>query len=228
MRPLGTDERSESDDMAAEERRVHRADFLKACFADIQKAGQARRRALDALYRSEARRIAVHLRATWRMAPDDIAEVTQEVFVKLCRATPSSEQIAFPSAYLMATVRNCVIDHWRRKPPTTEASGLGSDDESVSEVLERLAGATDDSADLAGLRDCVQGVLQELGRSSPEGRLAIDLAVVNEFSGEELAAALGRTHGAARQFLYQVKKKVANLLQQRCADYLPGTAELPP
>jgi RNA polymerase sigma-70 factor (ECF subfamily) len=132
-------------------------------------------------------RLHVYMRA--RVHDDELAEdLAAEVFVDAFRGLPRFEWRGKPfGAWLFRVARNRIRMHFRtesRRPDT------------VSEIPLSLS-ADSPEPDLAL---AIESTLAEL---SPDHREAIELRYVIGLSGQEAAAAMGRSHGSFRMLLHR-------------------------
>jgi len=191
------------------------------CFAALAAGGKGARKAIGILYDRHAKRMLATLRA-WRLSPDDSADVVQEVFMKLARIENSGTQVNNPRAYMTTTLRNCFVDLLRsRGPEISESSMFSGDDEAEESFLEKQPDSNDPIDAELGFRHCLDRTLKAFGAQNPEGARTVYLAVVEEFSRQEIAEAIGRTYGATREFLSQCMKKFEVLFREICPEYVP-------
>ena len=185
-----------------------------AHFASLAAGGAAAERALTALYDEYARRLLGLLRSKGFMI-EEAEEILQEAFLKLYQARHKLADVETPKAYLYRTVLNCSTDFLRRKKKAEPEIGVEPD---------QLDSAAAPQSEDEGFVDCLQGALVQFEAEAPERALAIRLAVIEGMTGQELADAIGRSYGAAREFLSQTRKRFQSLLQELCGDYLPQEA----
>ncbi len=186
------------------------ADSDLACFRALAAGGAGAERALTTLYDSYARRLLGLLRSKG-FAMDEAEEIVQEAFLKLYQVRQNLDAVESPRAYLYRIVINCSTDFLRRKKKADPEIGVEPAE------LDAHAGAEGDD----GFIDCLEGALHQFESDAPERALAIRLAVIEGMTGKELAEALGRSYGAAREFLSQTRKRFQSLLEEVCSDYLP-------
>lgn len=190
------------------------------CFAAIAVGGAQARKAVGILYDRHARRMLATLRA-WGLSPDDSSDVVQELFVKLARLEGTGSRVNHPRAYMATALRNSFVDLLRGRDPAINESSLSGNSEDAEEsYLEKVPGAGPIDAEL-GFRHCLDSALNVLRSRNAEAAQAVYLAVVEEFSRQELAEVLGRTYGATREFLSQCMRKFEGLLRELCPDYVP-------
>jgi len=194
----------------------------KECFHAISKGGTPARQALGTLYDQHARKFLAHLRRKG-FSTDNAEDILQEVFLRIARLGANAAAIEHPRAYMWRALENCATDLWRSKAKSelSESDLSPSDHAEEGFTMDQLPGTDDDDADNAGFVQCFEHCLEAYFDNNPEGATAIKLAVIEGFSGQELAEALGRSYGAAREFLSQCRKRFSALLMELCYDYIP-------
>ncbi len=185
-----------------------------ALFAGLAAGGAQAERALASLYDEYARRLLGLLRSKG-FTMEEAEDIVQEAFLKLYRAGKSLADVETPRAYLYRTVLNCSTDFLRRKKKAEPEMGVEPGE---------LDAVADSPSEDEGFMDCLQGALGRFEAESPDRALAIRLAVIEGMTGQELADAIGRSYGAAREFLSQTRKRFQALLKELCADYIPEGA----
>ena len=167
----------------------------------VLQAQQGDRAAFGLLYRDFARVVhGILLGCCGRGEADDL---TQDVFMQAFERLPElRDPAAFPS-WLCATARHAGIDHLRkqqRRPVATELADV--------EGRERAPGDTFAQQDAAArVLDCV--------RRLPDAyRETLVLRLVEGFTGAEIAARTGLTHGSVRVNLTRGMALLRPLLQE--------------
>jgi len=195
------------------------------CFAALAAGGKGAEKAWGILYERHAKRMLATLRA-WRLSPDDSADVVQEVFMKLARIQKSRTQVKNPRAYMATTLKHCFVDFLRsRRPEINESSTTSGDGEADDSIIDKQLGdgPIDDEI---GFQDCLDRALKTFRAQNEEAAQTVYLSVVEQFSGQELAEVLGRSHGATREFLSQCKRKFEGLFREICPEYVPDQGGL--
>lgn len=156
-----------------------------------------------------------------RVSRQDAEDLVQDVFVNVVGSLRGSgKDVQSTRAYLYRALHNRFVDYLRAKPPEVRSSDLGDEDQDGNEIIDKVAQKLRVETDELGFLQCFQNALQTFCREDESAGTAIQMAVEG-FSGTEMAEVLGRTHGAAREFLRQCRKKFQFLLQELCIDYLP-------
>ena len=198
------------------------------CVKEIASGGAAHETAIALLFERYYRKFVSYLTIR-RVAAQDAEDIVQDVFVNVVNSLRGSEaEIKSARAYLYRSLHNRFVDHLRAKrPEVREAELAGTNDAEDSAIIERIADKLGFEEQDLGFLECFQHALRAFFDDDRDSGTAIQMAVEG-FSGEELAEVLGRTHGAAREFLRQCRKKFQTLLRELCLDYLPerlrGTA----
>ncbi len=189
----------------------------KRLFGALARGGHTAEAALRHIYDRYAKRLFGLLRSRG-FAGDESEEILQEAFLKLFKSADRVANISAPKAYLYRTVINCGNDLLRRKQRLADETSVDN------EMLEGLANSdcasVDDSND--GFFDCLAVAYAKFEQESPERGLVIRLSVIEGMSGKEVAAAIGRSYGAMREFLSQTRKKFQALLVELCGEYVPS------
>lgn len=155
-------------------------------------AAQANPRAFAPLYEQHVDRI--YRYCYFRLGNSQAAEdATSEVFLKAMAALPRYRPGVF-AAWLYTIARNVVADHYaaRERAP----AGLG--DTSPADV---------------GRDEERQALLAALAQLPAEQRTVIELQFAG-WSGEEIAASLGKTPAATKMIRYRAVARLRDLLQQ--------------
>ena len=191
------------------------------CIREVASGGAAQEAAIALLFERYYRKFVSYLTFR-RVATHDAEDIVQDVFVNVVNSLRDSKaDIKSAKAYLYRSLHNRFVDHLRAKrPEIREAELAGRNDGEDAAIIERIADKLGfDDGDL-GFLECFQRALRAFFDKDQDSGTAIQMAVEG-FSGEELAEVLGRTHGAAREFLRQCRRKFQAMLRELCLDYLP-------
>lgn len=186
-------------------------------FEALASGGSAAEAALRQIYDRYAKRLFGLLRSKGFVA-EEAEEILQEAFLKLFRNADRADSIEAPKAYIYRTVINCGNDLLRKKQRAADETNV--DEKTLESYLHNEGASADDAND--GFVDCLAAAYARFERQSPERGLVIRLAVIEGMSGKEVAATIGRSHGAMREFLSQTRKKFQELLVELCGDYVPN------
>lgn len=191
------------------------------CVRVIASGGAAQEAAVALLFERYYRKFLSYLTIR-RVAAQDAEDIVQDVFVNVVNSLRGSNtEVKSARAYLYRSLHNRFVDHLRsRRPEIREAELAGNNDNEDAAIIERIADKLGFEDEDLGFLECFQRALRRFFDADRDSGTAIQMSVEG-FSGEELAEVLGRTHGAAREFLRQCRKKFQALLKDVCPDYLP-------
>lgn len=180
--------------------------FMLAC----QEGGDRLAQALLAMDRAWH---AICLREGKRILSDRaLAEdAVQEAFIKVWQRCATFRGDAELLAWVRGIVRNTALDHWRRRHPSEDWQ---TDDGTVRHDVEQAwraevgAPATPEQQlneqQLAELFTCCQSAFET---AAPLHAQVVRWVAVDGLSPAEVAALIGRSRGATREFLSQARKK---------------------
>lgn len=165
--------------------------------ADLVAAARRDPAAFVALYDRYLDRIYAycHARLGTREAAED---ATSEVFTKALAALGRYEDVLF-AAWLFRIAHNVVVDTHRRRTAAPLEVVADRPDESVG---------PDEAAIASAERAAVRAALADI---PPEERAVIELPYAG-WSGEEIAAQLGRSPAAIKQLRYRAMRRLRTLL----------------
>lgn len=184
------------------------------CLNWIAGRGQLAERGMEFLFRAYGTRLKAFFRRH-RMSEDESADLLQETFIKAYRAAGQFEGQCKVSTWLWTIARNCLLDHVRARHPV----------ESLDELMDEGAyepAATDASlcaAEQIGMRDCIERGFAAFDEQHPERAELMRLVVVEEWSMDDIAAFIGRTPAATREYISQCRKRLRQFLDP-CRDLL--------
>lgn len=166
---------------------------------------QCRRDAVTELYYRYAHRFNAYLLRRGTPA-HEAEELVQDAFVRLMRHAGAFKPQGHGNAWIWQVARSTWLDVWKKKGPDTQSMNIEDTDELA------LPHAPD-TATMSDYQDCVHGQLARYIRAYPEGGQAVLWAAVDGLSTQQIAELLGRTAGAARQFLSQARKRLKEYLE---------------
>lgn len=156
-------------------------------------------RMIEELYRSysgDVFRFVLYLSGDWALAQD----VTSDTFVRAWTAAVPVE-IRTAKSYLFVIARNLYLDAMRRRRP-----------EDV-EVRERADLSRIDQ-DYAA-REELEQTIADLAQIAEGDRAALVMAVFEEMSQQEVAAALGVSVGSVKSRIFRARMKLVELREER-------------
>ena len=178
--------------------------------ADVQRVragGEERAAGIAALYRRHAAKLLGYF-LRQRVARPDAADLVQEVFVNVVRHSAGFRGEAKFGTWLWSIARNALIDHLRR------SRGVELD---IDELALEAAAPGGEAG--IGLQDCVRRAYAEFAAAYQDRAETLALVAFEGWSIGEVATYLGRTPGAAREYLSQCRKKLRPFLE-RCREFL--------
>jgi RNA polymerase sigma factor (sigma-70 family) len=190
-------------------------------FARLAEGGRAAEQAIGKLYDEYAPRFRAFLRMR-AVSPQQAEDLVHDVFVRLIEAGARLAQVESPRAYLWCTLRNAFADHARqagrdrRRFADPPARDQDQEDASFETWLEHTLGSDGAEVERSDHVECVGRAFERFRREQPERAAAIELVAIEGFEGSELAAALGKSYGAAREYLSQSRKALRSLVQALC------------
>ena len=193
----------------------------QSLFEALAVGGSRAETALRKLYDHYARRLLGLLRGKG-FTLEEAEEIVQETFLKLYQAGEKLRDVSAPKAYLYRTAINCSADLLRRKQKSS--AEIGVEPAALASAADDTVGAASQRYD--GFMDCFESAYDQFESEAPDRALAIRLAVIEGMDGRELAEAIGRSYGAAREFLSQTRKRFQAMLESLCGDYVSEGASL--
>ena len=178
-------------------------------------------RAFAELVRRYERRVAVTIKSVVGEIPqDDMADISQEIFVLVFRALGSFRgESQFSTWLTRIALRYCYRESKRRKRKGAIFTrfGFGNSDDDREPPEERFAGNTrTDQPIIAEERK--NAVMTALKKLPEEFRTVLVLRVVEELSVEEVAEMLGVSTGTIKSRLFRAKDKMRELLAGQDVD----------
>ena len=193
----------------------------KADFAGLAKGGSYAEAAIARLYADYGPRFRAFARMRG-VSIESTEDLVQQVFMRLMESRLDLAAVESPRAYLWSTMRNALTDHFRRHAREqaifSEVPGVktGDEDPEFDTWLERVLVTDGREHETADHLECVARALERFRRADPDRAAAIDLIAIEGFDGREFATAIGKTYGAAREFLSQARKALRALVESMC------------
>ena len=159
-------------------------------------------------------------------SPDDAADLTQEVFIKIYRTlgTFDGSKAAFMT-WVTTVTRNLLVDHFRkgkydRVTDSLDATpGNQEDGLSIAEQLEDQRSSPEQRVQSQETQKMVQAALQKL---SPELREAVILRDLQDMDYKEIAIVLKVPEGTVKSRINRGRTELARLLQRTYGQTHPG------
>ena len=151
-------------------------------------------------------------------SPDDAADLTQEVFIKIYRTmnTFDGTRAAFMT-WVTTVTRNLLVDHFRkgkydRMTDSLEAMpGSQEDGLTLAEQLEDQSAGPEERVSSSQTQKMVHEALQKL---SPELREAVILRDLQDMDYKEIAQVLKIPEGTVKSRINRGRTELARLLQR--------------
>lgn len=141
--------------------------------------------------------------------PEDAADVTQEVFLKVWRNLPSFRGESGFSTWLYRLTDNAAIDLLRREKKRRGDGSLDDDGQGWDAALADPAPTPHQAAEREELR---QSVAEALSRLSQEHRRVLVLREINGLSYDEIGRLLDLTPGTVKSRIARARLSLANIL----------------
>ncbi len=177
--------------------RIKRLDEAQLILA-IKSGGNARRDAIEQIYRRYSSSIRAYFYSRFRSAPSE--DLMQETFVQIVRKLQQYEGRGPFDAWIWTVARNIALEYLRKPAIVSENQNVSIDDDGCP----ALAYHSDDIS----TRDCVRQGILEFWSSEPQRAEVLSRSVIEGWSIRELADFLGRTPAATREYISQCRKKI--------------------
>ena len=179
----------------------------KKFIALAQKGDQAAFGELMTRYEKQVYHQALRLLAD----PEDAADVTQEVFLKVWRSLPSFQGDSSFSTWLYKLTDNAAIDLLRREKKRRGDASLDDEEYQWDSTLADPKGSPERVLEQQELRRTVAEGLKKL---SEEHRRVLVLREINGLSYDEIADILDLTPGTVKSRIARARTALARLLME--------------
>ncbi|TLS78269.1 RNA polymerase sigma factor [Mariprofundus erugo] len=163
----------------------------------IRRGGPGRVRGISGLYRAYSARMKRFF-MRHGMLESEAEELVQETFINVVRSCDQFRNDCPVSAWLWKIARNAMYSHFRKS--TAEMVDL----ETLPAEIHATCGALEDH--LFSVEDCVANAFDRFATDFRERAEVLKLVAIEGWSSGELAEFLGRTPGAAREYVSQCRK----------------------
>ena len=143
--------------------------------------------------------------------PDAARDLVQETFIKVWQrcATFRGDSELLP--WIRSICRRAILDRLRqpqREVPLELEAGMTPETQArVAELSMEQVPTADDAVKQRQLAACFERCWDEFMESSPEHALVISWIAEDNLTHEQIAALLGRSPGATREFISQCRKR---------------------
>jgi RNA polymerase sigma factor (sigma-70 family) len=203
------------------------AELDAAAMAAALTAGGARRdRAIARLYQALALRMLRYFERQ-RLSIQEAEDALQETFLNAVRALGSTTGAGFTGAsgspaalevWLWAIARNSLTNAVRRRLEGDSLDAL-ADDDTLDAYLAVHPQLVTRDAPAGDATDCVTTAYASFEAAHPGRGETLRLVYTEGWSGEQIAAYLGRSHGAAREYISQCRAKFVPFVKH-CLEWL--------
>ncbi|MDD6160939.1 MAG: sigma-70 family RNA polymerase sigma factor [Oscillospiraceae bacterium] len=142
--------------------------------------------------------------------PEDAADVTQEVFLKVWKYLPTFRGESSFSTWLYRMTDNAALDLLRREKKRRGDSSL-DDDEGMAVIPVDPAATPQEALERSERQ---RAVSDALGRLSEEHRRVLVLREINGLSYEEIGQVLELAPGTVKSRIARARTALANILRQ--------------
>lgn len=153
-------------------------------------------------------------------APDDQAkDLLQETFIRVFKAASSYSGNGSAKSWLWQIARNCLTDHFRKLGRIKDREVI-FDEDGWERLLESSPDHAQASVEQESLEDCVSRGVQVYGQQMPDRAYVLTLQMEGA-TIEEIAAQIGRSAAATKEYLSQCRKKLRPFILE-CRQLLPA------
>ena len=181
----------------------------------IRSGGKARDRGVRGVYEILGHQF-LSFFASRGLDKDEGRDVLQETIVKIVRGADQYAAQGQASSWMWQIARNALLDYQRKIGSRGAHETVFGDDD-----WQRLEETTPSplQCNLEGTADdCVQEGLARFSEVAPDRAYALMLQMEDQ-SIDEIAAVIGRTNGATKEYLSQCKKKIRSYIEH-CTELL--------
>jgi RNA polymerase sigma-70 factor, ECF subfamily len=173
--------------------------------------------ALGELFQRYAARFIAALRRRG-FSPSDAEDIVQTCFLKIMGAGSALQNVTAPGGYLWRTLLNAASDHVDKNRRFVALDPCNSDGTPSSSLLDSLS-TTDTTEARFDIDRCVDSAWERLMATAPDRAQALEWAIIDELSGQEIAQLLNRSYGATREYLSQCRRVLRTLISDICPDW---------
>jgi len=142
---------------------------------------------------------------------DAAHDLVQETFIKVWQRCASFRGESELLPWVRSILRRAILDKLRqpnREVPLEHEAGMSPDAlERVAELSVEQVPLAEDPLRKRQLAECFERCWENFLRASPEHALVISWIAEDDMTHQQIAALLGRTPGATREFISQCRKR---------------------
>lgn len=166
----------------------------------IRRGGRERRNAVDQLFRYFAPRLRSYF-LRHGLSEQDLDDQLQDSFIAIIRRSERFEASGQGRGWVWAVARSTLADHFK-------ASSRIEDESLPDDWL-----IADGDFDEARLHACLEGQLEQMKRDDPQAMRALGWALQDGVDMKELAAMIGRSYGATREYMRAVRARLRRQIE---------------
>lgn len=177
----------------------------------IAAGGSARNKALEQLYRQHRPKLLAFLRKKG-LSIEEAEDVVQHVFVQVVKNAAQFRGDCSVSSWMHRIAHNAMVDLFRGTHKEMLVTEETWEELSNTTPAEVVCPITADPK--RALQECFEKAYAEFRKAHPAAADLIFKSLENEdWDGHDMAAYLGRTAGAAREYFSQCKKKLKQFME---------------
>ena len=174
------------------------------------KASEGDDKAFEALVRKYERLVSTCVFSVIGNSPEDVMDVSQEVFLKVYRSLSSFKGDSEFSTWLYRVAKNCALDYIRkRKPPSSSLDTSGDEGEGFDVPDTSESSNPEKSVLQAEKSEILKRSIEKL---SEEHREIIILRHVNDYSYEQIAKQLDLEVGTVKSRISRAREALKKIL----------------
>lgn len=194
------------------ERRKNEIENLSEDSALALKAASGDEKAFEALVKKHERLVSTCVFSVVGNNPEDIMDISQEVFLKVYRNLSSFKGESEFSTWLYRIAKNCALDYVRkRKLPSLSLDTSGDEGERIDVPDSRSVTNPEKSALDNEKKEILNRSILKL---SPEHREVIVLRHINGYTYEQIALALSVEVGTVKSRISRARAALKKILEK--------------
>lgn len=184
-----------------------------SCIELIRRGGKKAQQGMSVLYQRYAPLLIGYLMKNFGFTHEEAEDVIQDAFVNIVRylsTTRQETEVREVGPWIWRITINRAKDILRSPERRRRVE---------EDVVERERAAPQEDTPDAGLVDCVRRAFRAFAADHPTRAEALRLAILEEWTMQELTTYLERSYGATREYVSQCRKALRPYLEH-CRDYL--------